>query len=107
MRLAPFFLGLVLISCANGCGAIRGIEQWKCDNWGMCHFAPRKPGMMAPMAVQPGYAPAAYGAPSSGAVMPPGYSSGPMTTTAPGYPAYGAAGIPTRSSGSNCQSCTP
>lgn len=25
--------------CAvSGCGIIRGIEQWKCDNWGMCHF---------------------------------------------------------------------
>jgi len=26
----PFFL--------TGCGVLRNIEQWKCDNMGMCHF---------------------------------------------------------------------
>lgn len=23
---------------SSGCKTIRGIEQWKCDNWGLCHF---------------------------------------------------------------------
>jgi len=22
----------------TGCGVVRNIEQWKCDNFGMCHF---------------------------------------------------------------------
>jgi len=22
----------------SGCGVVRNIEQWKCDNFGMCHF---------------------------------------------------------------------
>lgn len=30
---------LVTSSCLlTGCGALRSIEQWKCDNLGMCHF---------------------------------------------------------------------
>lgn len=33
----------LLILCTTplfltGCGALRNIEQWKCDNMGMCHF---------------------------------------------------------------------
>lgn len=31
----PPLLSIVFL---GGCGALRGIEQWKCDNWGMCHF---------------------------------------------------------------------
>ena len=23
---------------SSGCMALRNIEQWKCDNWGMCNF---------------------------------------------------------------------
>lgn len=33
---------LVLLSAGLtsvlGCSTFRSIEQWKCDNWGMCHF---------------------------------------------------------------------
>lgn len=32
------FFPLLSIVFMGGCGAMRGIEQWKCDNWGMCHF---------------------------------------------------------------------
>ena len=31
-------LPLLSVVFVGGCGALRGIEQWKCDNWGMCHF---------------------------------------------------------------------
>ncbi len=29
---------IVVLSCTAGCGVFRSIEQWKCDNMGMCHF---------------------------------------------------------------------
>jgi len=31
---------LLVSSCCllTGCGALRSIEQWKCDKLGMCHF---------------------------------------------------------------------
>lgn len=28
---------MIAVSC-TGCGTLRSIEQWKCDNWGMCMF---------------------------------------------------------------------
>ncbi len=99
--LACLSVGLVLCSM-TGCGALRGIEQWKCDNWGMCHFAPSRPGVYAPMAVQPsagvpwGY-PAAT-APTVGAITPSGYPQGAMTTSVP-------SGISVGSPSSNCATC--
>jgi hypothetical protein len=37
---------LAIVSVIPGCGIVRSIEQWKCDNWGMCHFGiqPSNPG---------------------------------------------------------------
>jgi hypothetical protein len=29
---------IALIGVVPGCGIIRNIEQWKCDNLGLCHF---------------------------------------------------------------------
>jgi hypothetical protein len=68
-------IGLILaVPMLGGCGMCRSIEQWKCDNWGMCHFAPNRAGVYAPMSVQPTYgAPMAYGtsvAPPAGAMAP-------------------------------------
>jgi hypothetical protein len=68
-------IGVMLaVPMLSGCGMCRSIEQWKCDNWGMCHFAPNRPGVYAPMSVQPTYgAPASYGAsvaPPAGAIAP-------------------------------------
>ncbi|MFM8570725.1 MAG: hypothetical protein ACKOAU_03915 [Pirellula sp.] len=61
---------LIAFPLSVGCGMCRSIEQWKCDNWGMCHFAPNRAGMYAPMSVQPTYGPpAAYPAPA-GMVLP-------------------------------------
>jgi hypothetical protein len=97
---------LAIVSSANGCATVRSIEQWKCDNWGMCHFATQRPATYSPMAVQPGYAPVpaappapammygqpAYtGAPAAYAGVPSGYPTAPAPTMVPGT--------------SNCSSC--
>ena len=29
---------LSAICLVSGCRTIRGVEQWKCDHWGLCHF---------------------------------------------------------------------
>ncbi|MFZ4079677.1 MAG: hypothetical protein ACOYKN_00520 [Pirellula sp.] len=65
-------LGLILlVPLLGGCGMCRSVEQWKCDNWGMCHFASNRPGVYAPMSVQPTYGPpASYAAPSGFAAAP-------------------------------------
>jgi len=97
-------VGIVaIISGSTGCGVFRGIEQWKCDNWGMCHFAPTRPGVYSPMAVQPsagvpwGYPTA--NAPMVGSVTPSGYPQGAMTTSVPSGISVGSP------SGSNCATC--
>lgn len=74
-RLVLSFGLLGMLSGLTGCGAFRGIEQWKCDNWGMCHFAPNRPGVYSPMSVQPtaGVPMGYYGA---GAVAPTVYPQG-------------------------------
>jgi len=77
----------------------RSVEQWKCDNWGMCHFAPNRPGVYAPMSVQPTYGPPmAYGPtvapPSAGmapATMVP--ASGAPATMVPASGAGAASGV--------------
>jgi len=33
-----------VVGFASGCGTIRTIEQWKCDNMGLCHFGIRPSG---------------------------------------------------------------
>ncbi len=37
---ANFALPLLLFAVlsGSGCKTVRNIEQWKCDNWGLCHF---------------------------------------------------------------------
>lgn len=37
---AKFSAILIVIAsiCSSGCKTIRGMEQWKCDHWGLCHF---------------------------------------------------------------------
>jgi hypothetical protein len=32
-------LALLFVASSAGCGALRCIEQWKCDHLGLCHFA--------------------------------------------------------------------
>ncbi|MFN7625392.1 MAG: hypothetical protein ACK5PZ_01085 [Pirellula sp.] len=100
MRFLQLLGLLAIVTSANGCATVRSIEQWKCDNWGMCHFATQRPATYSPMAVQPGYAPApammygqpAYtGAPATYAGVPSGYATAPAATMVPGS--------------SNCSSC--
>lgn len=38
MNKTKALLLVLALGCFPGCRTIRGIEQWKCDNWGMCHF---------------------------------------------------------------------
>jgi len=38
MRFAINILLILATVTCNGCRIGRGIEQWKCDNLGMCHF---------------------------------------------------------------------
>ncbi|MBM3964429.1 MAG: hypothetical protein FJ308_05095 [Planctomycetes bacterium] len=99
MRFLQLLALLAIVGLANGCATVRSIEQWKCDNWGMCHFATQRPAVYSPMAVQPGYAPVpsvapapamTYGQPAYAGV-PSGYATAPAGTMVPGT--------------SNCSSC--
>lgn len=38
MRFSKTILLLVFLSSFCGCRIFRGIEQWKCDRLGLCHF---------------------------------------------------------------------
>jgi hypothetical protein len=93
------------------------MEQWKCDNWGMCHFAQQRPGVYSPMVLPPSYGVPPTGlapVPTGSAVYPasgmavggaPGvtYAAPPANsypTAAAGAP-YGGAVIPN----SNCREC--
>lgn len=38
MRAILFSLIAGATTFLSGCGFLRNIEQWKCDNMGMCHF---------------------------------------------------------------------
>lgn len=38
MRATLFSVVAVTVVLLSGCGFLRNIEQWKCDNMGMCHF---------------------------------------------------------------------
>ncbi|TWU31360.1 hypothetical protein Poly41_62290 [Novipirellula artificiosorum] len=51
MQQLKYTLASLLLLSATGCGTIRGMEQWKCDNWGMCHFG-TQPSQCCP-SVQP------------------------------------------------------
>jgi hypothetical protein len=95
-------LSLPLLS---GCGMCRSVEQWKCDNWGMCHFAPTRPGVYSPTSVQPSYgAPMGYGAPTGTAVGP---TVGSVPPAAPMLmPTANPAGMSTGGPGNpNCKDC--
>ncbi|MCO8121803.1 hypothetical protein NHH03_08645 [Stieleria sp. TO1_6] len=87
-------LVLAFALCSTGCGAFRYMEQWKCDNFGMCHFGvqptPFTPPQQACPCPTPGYAPAPSYAPAPQYGTPaPQYG-----TPAPQYgtpaPQYGA-----------------
>ncbi len=58
-----------LFGASAGCSAMRSMEQWKCDNMGMCHFG-IKPSAPATALPPP---PPAYGMPMDGACEPPCY----------------------------------
>lgn len=38
MRATLYSVVAVTTVLLSGCGFLRNIEQWKCDNMGMCHF---------------------------------------------------------------------
>ena len=38
MRYTNLVLATIVLFAVSGCSAARGIEQWKCDKLGMCHF---------------------------------------------------------------------
>jgi hypothetical protein len=67
-KLGCILLVFGLFSCSSGCGTMRGVEQWKCDNWGMCHFGTQ------PSAALPPLPPPQYSAPANPNGCPPGYS---------------------------------
>lgn len=96
----------LLLVTSTGCQCIQQIEQWKCDNWGMCHFAPQRPGVYTPMVVAPTYG----AAPSPIAATPvyppqgtPISAVPPTTYAAPTYaaPVYGGQAVPSGS----CREC--
>lgn len=97
-------LGLIVaFPLSIGCGMCRSIEQWKCDNWGMCHFAPNRPGMYSPMSVQPTYGPPTnYGAPSGMPVASGAMPAGAMAPAPMTAPAGVAIGNPVNP---NCKDC--
>jgi hypothetical protein len=39
--------------CSSGCSMFRGIEQWKCDHWGVCHFGTAPQASAATSALPP------------------------------------------------------
>ncbi|MCU0707724.1 MAG: hypothetical protein MUF23_05485 [Pirellula sp.] len=78
MRALFFATTLFLSVSLTGCQCIQQIEQWKCDNWGMCHFAQQRPGVYSPMALPP-----SYGVPPSG--LAPMSAPAPMTYATPTY----------------------
>lgn len=47
--LAVVFISATVGLC--GCSLFRDVEQWKCDNWGMCHFGTRPSGAFPPVDV--------------------------------------------------------
>jgi hypothetical protein len=59
MRSFNQFAILCLVGCivatSAGCGIVRGIEQWKCDRLGMCHFGiqPSAPPSYGPSGFSP------------------------------------------------------
>ncbi len=72
MRSCVLQLSLAAALClSSGCGAVRCIEQWKCDNFGMCHFG------ITP-SVAPGYAPS-----PDPCAPPPYYPLPPANCAAP------------------------
>ena len=38
MRFTFGIFFLLVVATSGGCRMIRGVEQWKCDNLGMCYF---------------------------------------------------------------------
>ena len=112
LRARFLVLASLALTFSSGCQCVQQIEQWKCDNWGMCHFAPRRPGVYSPMVLPP-----SYGVPPTGlapvATTNPVYPTSPMMAPAappvtyaapaaapPAYP-YGGAVVPS----GNCREC--
>jgi hypothetical protein len=115
-------LGLVSVALVAlpGCQCMQQMEQWKCDNWGMCHFAQPRPGVYAPMVLPPSYgvpptglAPTptinpVYPAASMASTVPPPvtYAPPPAPANPPRYPPavaspYGGTVVPS----GNCREC--
>jgi hypothetical protein len=53
MRYTGLVLATIVLFAVSGCSAARSIEQWKCDNWGMCHFGIQPSQPCGPSASQP------------------------------------------------------
>ena len=83
----------LLLSCAplllTGCGMLRNIEQWKCDNWGMCHFGTSPSQSYVPAwessDLPPVYAPAPVYGESDATMLLPDPLPEPMSTQPGGY----------------------
>lgn len=62
-------LMLSLLGSTVGCSMFRSVEQWKCDNLGICQFGtqPTQP-LTPPATVVP-----QYGQPACSTCPPPGY----------------------------------
>ncbi|TVQ00879.1 MAG: hypothetical protein EA381_06585 [Planctomycetaceae bacterium] len=64
---------VMLATCLSaGCGVVRNIEQWKCDNLGMCHFGTTPSGGMGVRPCEDGNCspPMHYGEPVLSAPQP-------------------------------------
>ncbi|MFN6131277.1 MAG: hypothetical protein ACK5AC_17900 [Planctomycetota bacterium] len=124
MRSVWLSLASVAIVALPGCQCMQQMERWKCDNWGMCHFAQPRPGVYSPMVLPPSYGvpPTSYGVPPTGlAAVPtanPVYPASSMASTAappvtyaapPSAPTYAPSG-PSPYGGAvvpsgNCREC--
>ncbi|MFN5467471.1 MAG: hypothetical protein ACK5ZC_10480 [Pirellulaceae bacterium] len=99
---------ILLLATASGCGICKSIEQWKCDNLGMCHFgtspsSPYNPYGYGSAAPAPGVYPSTPGSSSiygTGALQAPG---------TPGMVVPGVSGVPgSMSTGTpGCSTCGP
>lgn len=53
MRHALYVLSTILLLTVSGCGVVRHVEQWKCDNWGICHHGIQPSQPCPPCACEP------------------------------------------------------
>ncbi len=79
-RNIPLWL-VLLTGFASGCQCIQQMEQWKCDNLGLCHCVQPRPGVYQPMALPP-----SYGVPPAG-LAPVGLPTATYPNAAGTFPA--------------------